>query len=117
MDHAELIQQIKQLMDKTRNPDTIIGVHAEVSEFLRTYAGANSSFYESIQANSPGRGYNHAAESAYLILKSFLHYVDAGLHQGISPERRTQLDVVSDFLEMANTFFKLKTSTLLRLLY
>jgi hypothetical protein len=108
MDHAELIQHIKQLMGKSQNPNTIIGVHAEVSEFLRTYAGANSSFYTAIQANGPNRGWDHAAVSSYQILNSFLQYVEAGLHQGISPERRAQLDVVSDFLEMANSLLQAK---------
>jgi len=108
MDAVELIKQTKQLMDKARNPDTIIGVYAEVSEFLRIYAGANSSFYASVQANGPNRGWDHAADSTSQILRSFLQFVEAGLHQGISPERRAQLDVVSDFLEMANALLQTK---------
>lgn len=108
MDRDELIRQIKQLLAKTNNPKTIIGVHAEISEFLRNYAGVDSSFYASIQANGPNRGFDHAAYSANQILNSFLQYVEAGLHEGVSPERRAQLDVVSDFLEMANSLLEAK---------
>jgi hypothetical protein len=108
VERDELIQQIKQLLAKTNNPKTIIGVHAEISEFLRNYAGVNSSFYTSIQDHGPRRGNDHAAISANQILNSFLQYVQAGLHQEVSPERRAQLDVVSDFLDMANSLLETK---------
>ena len=41
-------------------------------------------------------------------LNAFIEYVEAGLHEGISPERRGQLDIVSDFLEQANTLLETK---------
>ncbi|HEV7894043.1 MAG TPA: hypothetical protein VGP08_25735 [Pyrinomonadaceae bacterium] len=109
MNREELIEHTKRLMEKARNPNTIGGVYAEVCEFLRVYAGTDSDFYISIKANPYTKlGYDRAAERAYQILKSFLEYVEAGLRHDISPERRAQLDVVSDFLEMANTLLQSK---------
>jgi len=35
------------------------------------------------------------------VLESFVSYIEDGLFTGISPERKAQLDVVSDFLEQA----------------
>lgn len=35
-------------------------------------------------------------------LEAFVDYVSAGLQQGLSPERKAQLDVVSDFLQQAH---------------
>ena len=107
MERDDLIQHIKQLIARTNDERTIIGVHAEASEFLRIYAGGSSSFYKAIQHNLPSRrGSQIAVKCTYQILNSFLHYVETGLHQGVSPERRAQLDVVSDFLEMANSLLE-----------
>lgn len=43
----------------------------------------------------------YSAKGIYNVLASFPAYLHAGLNDEISPERRTQLDVVSDFLEQA----------------
>jgi hypothetical protein len=41
-------------------------------------------------------------------LESFIEYVASGLKEEITPERRAQLDVVSDFLEQANALLERK---------
>ena len=78
------------------------GLAAEVIEFLRAYAGAQSAFYTKAVKGSNGRD-SWVANSLMSILGSFIDYVESGLHARISPERQAQLDVVSDFLEQADT--------------
>lgn len=73
---------------------------AQVSEFLREYAGSKSSFLK--RAESIGVGYNKEMVSALdAILESFIEYVQAGLATGLSPARQAQIDVVSDVLGQA----------------
>ncbi len=80
------------------------GAKAEACEFLRTYAGQTSSFYEEAKATKGDPGYvGHAIAS---ILESFARYVEEGLQEDIPPLRRAQLDVVSDFLDQANSILE-----------
>jgi hypothetical protein len=51
---------------------------------------------------------NYASENIVRILESYRDYVQAGLSADVSPERRAQLDVVSDFLDMAHTLLDTK---------
>ena len=103
MNQEQLIAQAQRLI--VRNPKaSSFGYNAEVIEFLKSYAGCNSSF---------GKIAERAVQSSFYpwddladILRSFVDYVENGLYQGISPERKAQLDVVSDFLEMADTLLK-----------
>ena len=60
-----------------------------------------NSFYttlNSLNLNVPGYRLNEAVEK---ILEGFIKYVRNDLFQGLSPERKAQLDVVSDLLEQA----------------
>lgn len=77
-----------------------VGAKAEVSEFLRTYAGAKSSFY--LEAKEAVGYPARQLRNLEAILRSFTEYVEAGLHAELSPQRRAQLDVVSDLLEQAH---------------
>ena len=47
-------------------------------------------------------GDDWSAKHVAKILQSYLEYVQSGLSEGVSPERKAQIDVVSDFLEMAH---------------
>src|SRR5258708_3154940 len=110
MNTEELIAHAKRIMEMSRTmPITL--VHAQASEFLRGYAGPKSSFYQPANQYDPNAFYDHdeGLRRIYQILRSFLEYIEAGLHQEITPERRVQLDVVSDFLQMAQTLLETKT--------
>jgi hypothetical protein len=109
MNREQLIENIKRLLAKHgRYP--VAAIYAEAREFLRVYAGEKSAFYESIKQYDPLNAFSEAYADLRIneVLNGFLEYVEAGLHGGISPERRAQLDVVSDFLEMAHTLLDSK---------
>lgn len=77
---------------------------AQVCEFLRTYAGPKSAFLKQAEAAS---GYaKYLINSLDAILESFIQYLEAGLATGVSPERRAQLDVVSDILGQAHSILE-----------
>src|SRR5688572_9202500 len=77
---------------------------AQVSEFLRTYAGPKSAFVE--RTEFIGGSANHAVSTLSSILDSFVEYLEAGLASGVAPERKGQMDVVSDILAQANTILE-----------
>lgn len=111
MDTKELIEQTKRLIaivEKTKNSDSAMrGAHAQVCEFLGRYAGPKSAFLQTVKPTAEWST-DHAVRTIAATLKSFIEYVEAGLHEGISPERRAQLDVVSDFLEQAHNILETK---------
>jgi len=110
MDQEQYIQHIDRLISKTSDPVTIQGVYAEVCQFLTTYDGPKSQFLASIQGYNPRNcSASFAVERISNILQSYRDYVVAGLLQGVSPERRAQLDVVSDFLEQAQGLLETKS--------
>src|SRR5947209_7529250 len=104
MNSEELLAHTQRIMELTRT-HPISMVHAQASEFLRVYAGPKSSFYESVRQYHPREFLNHdeGLRRIYQILRAFSEYVESGLHEGITPERKAQLDVVSDFLRMAQS--------------
>ncbi len=110
MDTQELLDQARKLrvrLNEYSNQGAGEGARAQVSEFMRNYAGPKSSFYlattETLRGLAP-----HVIKQLVYIVESFVQYVEAGLHTGISPERRAQLDVVSDFLEQAHQLLETK---------
>ena len=107
MEREELINHTKRLIQGIHDNRDVISVYAEAREFLRTYAGPKSSFVKTLEQYDPLRLYK-ANDTVRALLQSFLSYVEAGLLSEISPERRAQLDVVSDFLEMANELLETK---------
>lgn len=109
MTHEELIKHIQRLIDRARYASEITGHYAQICEFLRTYAGPKNSFLDQIQKYDPrANNEQYASENIARVLRSYLEYVQAGLSTGISPERKAQLDVVSDFLEMAHLLLETK---------
>lgn len=102
MNREELITHVQRLQAKARQSSGA-DIFTEVLEFLRIHVGTESSFYTTLQEYSPtGRHYQNMGYGVQHVIAAFLSHVEAGLHQEISPERQAQLDVVSDFLEMAN---------------
>jgi hypothetical protein len=103
MDTTALLSHIKRLDQAVtsagNNHYTVLGVHAQIEEFLHEYSGPKSSFSEMVK--SPPRTTSELAYLLHGVLRSFSEYIEAGLLGAVSPVRKAQLDVVSDFLEQA----------------
>ena len=76
------------------------GSKAEVCEFLSRYAGPRSAFFR--EASNLRGIEEYQFEGLASILSSFISFIKTGLAEGISPERQAQLDVISDFLDIAH---------------
>jgi len=111
MEKEEIIKHAHRIMSEVQklgnsSSSATRGVHAEVCEFLRTFAGPRSSFLEFAEKTTGSAlGITNSLSS---ILGSFIRYVETGLLGEISPERKAQLDVVSDFLEQASSLIENK---------
>jgi len=103
MNRDELVAQTKRLIKTFNNLDAL-GRYAEACEFLRMYGGPRNSFLAALDQHSPLKP--DAIIFARDVLQSFLDYLEAGLLEEVSPERRAQLDTVSDYLEMSNTLLE-----------
>ena len=104
MDTPELIRQTDRLISRLA-VDRSVGAYSQVCEFLRTYARPNSSFHESARNT---RNYSAPLRTAELktILSAFKDHVEAGLHSGLPPEHKAQIDVISDILDQAQTLLE-----------
>jgi hypothetical protein len=104
MNAAELMAQIDRLIEVVNNSSQrggLEGATAEAIEFLRVFAGPKSAFYE--QAAGTSKFFpDPLRKTVASVLTGFRRYVEAGLHEAITPERRAQLDTVSDFLSQAD---------------
>jgi hypothetical protein len=108
MDVTELIKEARSLQDRikrygreTDEGDLGEAAQAQVCEFLRTYAGPKSAFLKRAETARGYGGYRVTTLDA--ILSSYVEYLSAGLATGVSPERRAQLEVVSDYLGQAHS--------------
>ena len=111
MDTQEIIRQAQRLQQRIQpyGNDQLAGepgdgAKAQVCEFLRAYAGPKSAFLK--QAEGASGFSSHMVPPLSSIIQSFIEYLEAGLASGVSPERRAQLDVVSDFLVQANALLE-----------
>lgn len=108
MEEPELlghIDRLKRTADDARHDyASLRGAQAQITEFLREFAGAKSSFLAAAQA--AGGGSDHWSNTLIAVLDAFRGHIAAGLYGAISPTRRVQLDVVSDFLEQAHTLLE-----------
>jgi len=105
MESGVLIGHARALLGRIdaygRSQESADAAKAQVSEFLRQYGGPKSAF--TAQAERVGSWPpEFAFASLKAIVESFIEYVEAGLAQGLSPERQAKLDVVSDILEQAH---------------
>jgi hypothetical protein len=109
MDTVQLIEHAKALRkriqaygrDGVGEGSPADAAQAQVCEFLRQYAGSKSAFVKRAEAAQGYDSYRVATLTA--ILDSFIEYLSAGLGAAMSPERRAQLDVVSDVLAQAQS--------------
>lgn len=101
---AELRKRIQRYAVEGARGDLGDAAQAQVSEFLRTFAGPKSSFTNQAEAAKGHGGYRVGTLTA--ILDSFIEFLQAGLAGGLSPERKAQIDVVSDILQQANTLLE-----------
>jgi hypothetical protein len=111
MTTSELIKQaealrtrIKQYARDDSESEPEQAAKAQVCEFLRIYAGPKSKFLERAEE---AKGYTaYMVRTLDAIMSSFVEYLANDLATGMSPERRAQIDVVSDFLGQANTLLE-----------
>jgi len=102
MNTDDLIKQARRIIESSRQSSGP-GVLAEAMEFLRVYAGEKSAFLRHLSK------VDHSWADEYIIkyvvsnLEAFIRYVENGLLECVSIERKAQIDVVSDFLDQANT--------------
>lgn len=80
----------------------------EAVEFLRIYAGDKSSFYKQLSNIKPNATFNVIQLHARMTLGAFINYIENGLAEGLSIERKAQIDVVSDFLAQAQQLLETK---------
>jgi len=102
MDKENLIIQAKRILEKFRhNHEEAV---SETVEFLRVYAGEKSSFYRRISTLDSSKFINSIIlNNIEGSLKGFINYTENDLHEGVSLERKIQIETVSDLLEQANT--------------
>jgi hypothetical protein len=99
MEKEELIKFAKQIASYKESAPTVL---AEASEFLRIYAGEKSSFYKQLKEIKQSWDDDYIINFTRETLNGFIRFYESGLDDGISIERRAQIDVVSDFLEQAD---------------
>ena len=111
MDTEEVIRQAESLRARVRpyarrDYDGNYGqaAQAQVCEFLRNYANPKSAFLK--QAEAAHGSSLYLVTTLDSIVESFIEYLHAGLATGVSPERRAQLEVVSDLLGQANSLLE-----------
>lgn len=110
MDNAALFAHIDRLKGVVsaagRDYSSLLGAKAQVTEFLRDFAGPKSAFLKMAEEAQNSVDIFNSRLNA--VLENFRSYVEAGLRGEVSPERRAQLDVVSDFLEQAQILLEAK---------
>jgi len=104
MEPEELIKQAARIRDiaKQTGDEYIEGVRTEALEFIRLYASDRSAFYIQLSKISVGASSDWIRDTIISILDGFARFVENGLVEGVSIERKAQIDVVSDFLEQAH---------------
>lgn len=103
MDTNELIKQARRIIEKHKTSTKAAGILTEALEFLRVYAGEKSAFYKQLSKIDQTWNTEYINEHAVSSLQAFIDYVENGLLEGVSIERKAQIDVVSDFLGQANS--------------
>ncbi|MBI4187531.1 MAG: hypothetical protein HY530_08535 [Chloroflexi bacterium] len=107
MDTDDLIRHARRLIESGKK-SSAAGALSEVMEFLRVYAGEKSAFFQNL--SQVKQSWSDEYIMAYVVsnLGAFIRYAEKGLLEGISIERKAQIDVVSDFLDQANTLLSSK---------
>ena len=107
MNTDDLIKQARRIIENGQK-SSWAGMLAEAMEFLRVYAGEKSSFFKQLSKTDTSNLDEYIKEYVIDNLEAFIRYVENGLLEGVSIERKAQIDVVSDFLDQANTLLNSK---------
>ncbi len=101
--HASyFVEELRALHARSRisgNGHSASGLKAQVVDFLRIAAGPKSAFTQ--QAQSVEGVVHYQATQLAAIVQGFMGSLKRGLGGAVSPERKAQLDTVSDLLEQA----------------
>jgi hypothetical protein len=110
MTQEKIVEYAKKLLAQAQDVNTVPGIYAATCEFLRTYAGPNTAFLTTLQRFPPeGRmagGHGFAGDYLQQVLKGFIDYVESGMLNGVSLERKGQLDTVTDLMDMAQSLLQ-----------
>jgi len=87
----------------------VVGLRAQVLDFLRVAAGPKSAFAQQVEELRPDSDWYQATQLA-AIMQSFVSHMERGLGGAISLERKAQLDVVSDLLGQAHQLLEDKAT-------
>lgn len=113
MDAETVIGHARRLIERLRRVEAahgqpfrpglpaVDGLQAQTADFLRSFAGPRSPFVKTVEELGGADGYR--ANVIVSVLEAFIDHVETGLLTGVAPERKGQLDVVSDLLGQANT--------------
>lgn len=99
METQEQIQHLKKIIEA--NYYTSAGILAEGLEFLRIHAGGKSAFFTQLSNIRKDWTDDYTSRFVKDTLEAYINFIEKGLSNGISLERKVQLDVVSDILDQA----------------
>lgn len=105
MEIEGLIKQAKRIIKSDQTGPSIL---AESLEFLRLYSGEKSSFFKQLSKVNQTWSDDYIQDYVKDTLNAFIRFLENGLADGISVERRAQIDVVSDFLDQARILLDTK---------
>lgn len=99
VDKNLIVQQVNKIMELAGKGS---GSLAIATDFIKKYTGIKSSFYVQLNRLDPISTNSSTLEIRIKsILETFIRYVEFDLLEGLTIERKAQLDVVSDFLQQA----------------
>lgn len=101
MTKEDLIKNSKRIINSSEK--NAHGGLVEAREFLRIYAGEESSFYKTLAELSSNNYDSTKTNRVNQVLSTFIDFVENDLLRSISLEREIQIDTVSDYLEQAES--------------
>ena len=103
MNPDDLIKQARRII---ANNESQLGMLVEAREFLRVYAGEKSGFFQALkELRPPTNQYIIITGDIAAILTAFISYVENGLLEGISIERKAKIRI-SRMLDGVNSFMR-----------
>jgi len=101
------LKETKPKSTKDKGVYAFAGAWTEATQFIYDFGGRDSQFAKLIELTDPMEQnttwvYEHTENA----INALIRYLENGLHRSISPERQAQIDVVSDFLDQANSLLK-----------
>lgn len=101
MTKEEIVQNSKRIIILTKTNSH--GGLVQAREFLRIYAGEESSFFKTLSQMRSSAYAEDKLRRVTQVLNSFIEFVENDLLRSISLEREIQIDTVSDYLEQAES--------------